>query len=252
MPIDAAHGPVHKEPALNAHERVVSVLERLVFGGAEPGSPLPSESELADELSVSRLTVREAIKSLQARGLIQVRHGRRPVIAPLSAIAIEDFFSASVRTDPRNYLDLLEARRAIETHIAGLAAIRSNRTAILAMEDALTTMRASIEDTDAFNAADVRFHEALAAASGNRILTFLIEAMQQPLHNSRMQSQRGHVVRGRPLVQVIDEHAAILRCVREADPAGAAAAMRDHLAQTEHSLYAALGLPSPLTHDDAS
>ncbi|MEV0569484.1 FCD domain-containing protein [Dactylosporangium sp. NPDC050588] len=228
----------------------MSELERLVFGGAEPGSPLPSESELAEELSVSRLTVREAFKSLQARGLIQVRQGRRPVIAPLSAIAIEDFFAASVRMDPRNYLDLLEARRAIETHIAGLAATRSSRMAVLAMEESLAAMRRSIDDPTAFNAADVRFHEALAAASGNRILTFLIEAMQQPLHNSRLQSRRGHVVRGRPLIQVIDEHAAILRCVVDADPAGAAAAMRDHLAQTEQSLYAALGLPSQLLGDD--
>jgi GntR family transcriptional regulator, transcriptional repressor for pyruvate dehydrogenase complex len=194
---------------------------------------------------VSRLTVREAIKSLQARGLIQVRHGRRPVIAPLSAVAIEDFFAASVRLDPRNYLDLLDVRKALEVHIAGLAAMRASRSATKGMEDALAAMRAAIDDPDAFNAADVRFHEALAAASGNRILTFLIEAMQQPLRNSRLESRRGHVERGRPLTAVIDEHAAILQCVIEADPAGAAAAMRDHLAQTERSLYAALHLPFP-------
>jgi len=189
--------------------------------------------------------VREAIKSLQARGLIQVRQGRRPVVAPLSAIAIEDFFAASVRLDPRNYLDLLDVRKALEVHIAGLAATRASRSATAGMEDALAAMRASIDDPEAFNAADVRFHEALAAASGNRILTFLIEAMQQPLRNSRLESRRGHVERGRPLTAVIDEHAAILQCVNDADPAGAAAAMRDHLAQTERSLYAALDLPLP-------
>lgn len=218
-------------------------LERLVFGELEPGSPLPSESQLAEELSVSRLTVREAVKSLQARGLIQVRHGRRPVIAPLSPTAIEDFFTTSVRRDPRRLLDLLDVRRALEVHIAGLAARHVNRASAGAMEDALSAMRAGIDDPDAFNAADIRFHEALAAASGNQILTYLIEAMQQPLQTSRMQSRRGHVARGRPLSDVIDEHARIYDRVVNNDPAGAQAAMREHLAQTERSLYAALQLP---------
>jgi GntR family transcriptional regulator, transcriptional repressor for pyruvate dehydrogenase complex len=215
-----------------------------VFGELEPGSPLPSEAELAETLSVSRLTVREAVKSLQARGLIQVRHGRRPVIAPLSATAMEDFFATSVRRDPRRLLDLLEVRRALEVHIAGLAAGGVNRSAGAAMEDALADMRETIDDPEAFNAADVRFHEALAAASGNQILTFLIEAMQQPLQTSRLQSRRGHLARGRPLTEIIDEHARIYDCVLGGDAAGAQAAMREHLAQTERSLYAALDLPT--------
>jgi GntR family transcriptional regulator, transcriptional repressor for pyruvate dehydrogenase complex len=192
---------------------------------------------------VSRLTVREAVKSLQARGLIEVRHGRRPVIAPLSATGIEDFFTTSVRRDPRRVLDLLEVRRALEVHIAGLAAHGVNRSTATAMEDALAGMRDAIDDPEAFNTADIRFHEALAAASGNQILTFLIEAMQEPLQTSRRQSRRGHVARGRPLTEVIDEHARIYDRVVGRDPAGARAAMREHLAQTERSLYAALDLP---------
>jgi GntR family transcriptional regulator, transcriptional repressor for pyruvate dehydrogenase complex len=209
----------------------------------EPGTPLPSESQLAEELSVSRLTVREAVKSLQARGLIEVRHGRRPVIAPLSATGIEDFFATSVRRDPRRLLDLLEVRRALEVHIAGLAAHAVNRSTAAGMATALAGMREAIDDPEAFNLADIRFHEALAAASGNQILTFLMEAMQQPLQASRRQSRRGHVARGRPLTEVIAEHARIYGCVVGRDPAGAQAAMREHLAQTERSLYAALDLP---------
>ncbi|MBX6355738.1 MAG: FadR family transcriptional regulator [Micromonosporaceae bacterium] len=236
-------GQSRREQPLSAHQRVVTELERLVFGELEPGSPLPSEAELAEGLSVSRLTVREAVKSLQARGLIQVRHGRRPVIAPLSATGIEDFFATSVRRDPRRLLDLLEVRRALEVHIAGLAARNVNRSTATAMQDALAAMQRSVDDPEAFNAADVRFHEALAAASGNQILTFLIEAMQQPLRTSRLQSRRGHIARGRPLTDVIDEHARIYDRVMAGDAAGAEAAMREHLAQTERSLYAALDLP---------
>jgi len=229
---------------VNTHQRVVNELERRVFHDLEPGAPLPSESELADELNVSRLTVREAVRSLQARGLIKVRHGRRPVVARLTATAVEDFFSASVRRDPRNLLDMLDVRRALEIHIASLAARRVSRTAAAAMADALAAMRESIEDPVEFNSADVRFHEALAAASGNQILTFLIEAMAEPLRASRALSRRGHVARQRPLQQVIDEHTRIYECVVAGDSNRAAAAMEDHLMQTERSLRQAMELPT--------
>lgn len=206
---------------------------------------MPSESELADQLGVSRLTVREAVRALQARGLIEVRHGRRPVVARLSATAIVDFFSASIRRDPRNLLDMLEVRRALEVHIASLAARRVSRTASVAMSDALEAMRDGIDDPEAFNSADVRFHEALATASGNQILTFLIEAMAGPLRASRALSRRGHLARQRPLEQVIDEHARIYECVVAGDSDGAAAAMEDHLMQTEYSLSRAMDLQVP-------
>lgn len=196
-------------------------------------------------MSVSRLTVREAVKALQARGLIDVRHGRRPVVAHLTATAVEDFFAASVRRDPRNLLDLLEVRRPLEVEMAALAAQRVSRTTAAAMENALAAMRDALDDPDEFNAADVEFHEALAAASGNQMLTFLIEAMAQPLRASRLQSQRGHLARGRPLTQVIDEHRRVYDYVVGGESAAAAEAMRTHLTQTERSLRAALELPMP-------
>ncbi|NDL57114.1 FadR/GntR family transcriptional regulator [Phytoactinopolyspora mesophila] len=246
---EAGGHTVETEAELNTHERVVSRLEELVFRELEPGSELPSESELSADLSVSRLTVREAVRSLQARGLIEVRHGKRPIVARLSSAAVQDFFAASLRQGPRTMLELLEVRRALEVQITALAAGRVNRTAASAMSQALDDMRANTGDPDAFDLADVRFHEALAAASGNQIMTFLIEAMAHPMRASRMQSRRGHVARNRPLVQVIDEHTRIYDLVISGDATGAAAAMRDHLDQTEHSLWTAIDLPPD---DDAT
>jgi GntR family transcriptional regulator, transcriptional repressor for pyruvate dehydrogenase complex len=108
--------------ARNVTETVVARIEELVLGELSPGTELPSESEPAAEMGVSRLTVREATKSLQARGLLEVRQGRRPVVAHLTAGPIGDFFSTAVRRDPRRLLDLLDVRRALEVHIASLAA----------------------------------------------------------------------------------------------------------------------------------
>ncbi|MDN3356323.1 FCD domain-containing protein [Actinomadura sp. DC4] len=138
-------------------------------------------------------------------------------------------------------LDLLDVRRALKVHIASLAAAGHGRAAISVMETALTTMRDAAEQgPDAIHDADVRFHEGLAAASGNQMLSFLIEAMEGPLHAGRMRSLRGHLARGGTVEDVIDQHARILERVKARDPAGAAAAMSDHLEQTARDLHAAL------------
>jgi GntR family transcriptional regulator, transcriptional repressor for pyruvate dehydrogenase complex len=224
-------------------DTVVERIEDLLFGELTPGTELPSESDLAAEMGVSRLTVREATKSLQARGLLEVRQGRRPVVAHLSAGPIGDFFTSAVRRDPRRLLDLLDVRRALEVHIAALAAANAGRAAVYVMESALTAMRdVADEGPDAIHDADIRFHEGLAAASGNQMLSFLIEAMEGPLHASRMRSLRGHLARGGTVEDVIEQHARILDRVRARDPDGAAAAMSDHLEQTARDLRAALSL----------
>jgi GntR family transcriptional repressor for pyruvate dehydrogenase complex len=230
------------ETTASITDTVVQRLEDLVLGELEPGAELPSESELAAQFEVSRLTVREATRSLQARGLVEVRHGRRSVVAPPNAAPIGDFFTAAVRRDPRQLLDLLEVRRALEVHIASLAAAQASRTAVAAMELALAAMRESAEDPMALHESDIGFHASLAAGAGNQMLRFLIEAMEEPLRASRMRSLRGHLARGGTVADVIEQHARILERIRARDPKGAAAAMLAHLEQTARDLRAAFTL----------
>jgi len=221
---------------------VAAALEELIFAEFVPGSSLPSEADLALRLGVSRLTLREAAKSLQARGLLTVSKGRRPVVAHLTSGPVGDFFGTAVRRDPRRLLDLLEIRQALEVQSAALAAARVSRASLAALEASLAAMKEGELDAVAFNEADLQFHESLAGATGNQMLIFLIEALADPLHTSRMQSYRGHLARGRGIAEVIEEHAKILECVRAQDQGAAMAAMRDHLASTERDLRA--GLPT--------
>lgn len=223
---------------------VVDKLEHLVLTELEPGSDLPGESELGTLLGVSRLTVREAIKALQARGLVEIRRGRRPTVAFPNARPIGDFFNTVLKRDPRQLLDLIEVRLALEVHIATLAASRATRASLAAMEFALESMRrnGSESDPDAIHADDIRFHEALAAASGNQLLSFLMEAMEDPLRASRMQSLRGHLGRGGTVADVIEQHARILERVKARDARGAGAAMKEHLSQTARDLRAAFAM----------
>jgi GntR family transcriptional repressor for pyruvate dehydrogenase complex len=221
-------------------ESVLEQLEGLIFGGLEPGEALPSEGKLAEALGVSRLTVREATRTLQARGLLEVTQGRRPRVAAPNGALLGDFFEIAVRRDPRALLDLLDVRRALEVHIAALAARRATKGDIADMEMSIAAMRAGEGESEAFHAADVRFHENLAAASGNRMLVFLIEALAGPLRESRLRSFAGHRARGGGVEDVVQQHQAILDGVKARSPKAAAQAMRDHLEQTERDLRALL------------
>jgi GntR family transcriptional repressor for pyruvate dehydrogenase complex len=221
-------------------DTVIERLEELIFSRLEPGEALPSEGQLAEALGVSRLSVREATRTLQARGLLEISKGRRPRVAAPNGSVVGDFFNSAVRRDPRALLDLLDVRRALEVHIAALAARRATNGDIADMDMSIEAMRAAEHEFEAFHTADVRFHENLAAASGNRLLVFLIEAFAEPLRASRQRSFAGHQARGGHVEDVIQQHQAILEAVKSRNPKAAAQAMRDHLQQTEQDLRAHL------------
>jgi len=241
-PADDLGSPAASGAAASITETVVQRLEDLVLVELEPGAELPSEAELAARFEVSRLTVREAARSLQARGLVEIRQGRRTVVAHPNARPIGGYFTAAVRRDPRQLLDLLEVRRALEVHIASLAAAQASRTDVAAMERALAAMREAADDPMALHEGDIGFHAGVAAAAGNQLLRFLIEAMEEPLRASRMRSLRGHLARGGTVQDVIEQHARILERIKARDPRGAATAMLAHLEQTGRDLRAAFTL----------
>jgi GntR family transcriptional regulator, transcriptional repressor for pyruvate dehydrogenase complex len=215
---------------------VIERLEELIFSRLDPGEMLPSEGQLAEALGVSRLSVREATRALEARGLLEISKGRRPRVAAPNGSLVGDFFKSAVRRDPRALLDLLEVRRALEVHIASLAARRASQRHVADLELSISAMRANEQEFEAFHTADVRFHENLAAASGNELFVFLIEAFAEPLRASRHRSFAGHQARGGDPEDVIQQHERILDAIKARNPKQAAQAMRDHLQQTEQDL----------------
>src|SRR2546428_13100619 len=104
--------PVDRTSILDS---VIEQLESLIFGRFEPGDALPSEGKLAEALGVTRLTVREATRSLEARGLLEISKGRRPRAAAPSTALVGDFFRPAVCRDPRarpHLLGVLRPHRA--------------------------------------------------------------------------------------------------------------------------------------------
>ena len=241
-----------KPPERTATARVADDLARHIRQHLQPGDSLPSEADLALQHQVSRVTVREALKTLAGRGLVDLSRGRRARVGKPSAAALGDFISAILQYDPKGVFDLVELRLSLEVQSAALAARRATRPSIAAIESALQAMRDVAVDLDAqgagsvaeslFHSADVRFHEALALASGNSILICIFEAMALPLQRSLFISRKGRQKRGQTCAHTITAHERILTCVRAGDAGAAEAAMRDHLSDAIADLRAAMSV----------
>ena len=238
-----------RRSAMPAVDRVVAGLTEMVVGDLTPGAQLPSEAELATAYAVSRLTVREAVKVLAGRGLLDLARGRRAVVREPDGSAFGDFLTAVMKHDPKGLHDLFEVRQALEMQSAQLAAKRKNRAGIAAIEAAMQGMREAAAEMragdwsaateDRFHGYDVGFHEALALSSGNRMLAYLLEAMAAPLRESFHLSMQGHQLRGYTPEATIAAHERVFERVRAGDGRGAATAMRLHLRESERDIRAA-------------
>jgi DNA-binding FadR family transcriptional regulator len=204
-------------------------LESLIIeGGLEEGAPLPSQAEIAARLGVSRLVVREATKTLEARGLIKAQQGKRLVVAPIGVAPLRHFFELALRRDADAAVELVEARKAIEVHTARLAAQHATPEDLAALAACLDRLAAA-DELDGFVEADIRFHAVLAQTSRNSILAELVTALEEPLRASRMKSVQGALTRGTSLEYSVNAHRAIYAGVAAGDPDEAAAAMERHL-----------------------
>ncbi|WDQ99473.1 FCD domain-containing protein [Devosia sp. J2-20] len=232
-----------------AASAVADDLARMILAELAPGSSLPSEAELATRYAVSRLTIREAVKLLEGRGLLELARGRKAVVREPDGAAFGDFLTSVIRYDPKGLFDLVEIRLSLEVQSATLAAKRASRAAIAAIESELQGMRDTVgvrgepmthAQELGFHTHDVGFHEAVALASGNRILGFLFEAMSQPLREGFFISRRGHEKRGHTLHETIEAHQRILDCIKAGNGRTAAEAMRVHIKDTERDIRVAL------------
>ncbi len=239
------HAPETRPDQPNAANAVADDLAELILTKLTPGANLPSEAELAARYSVSRLTIREAVKLLAGRGLLEVSRGRRAKVKEPDGAAFADFLTAVIHNNSRGLFDLIEVRLALEVQSATMAAKRASRAGIAAIESALQGMRdaAAADDPEAetrFHTYDVGFHEAVALASGNRVLGYLFEAMSGPLREGFVISRRGHASRGHTLADTIAAHQKILDCIRDGNGRAAGEAMRIHLRDTERDIHSAL------------
>ncbi|MGH7661122.1 MAG: FadR/GntR family transcriptional regulator [Vulcanimicrobiaceae bacterium] len=224
------------------HEQVLAaLLERIVVGEFSPGAALPSEAEMCATYGVSRSSVREALRVLAEKGLIEVRHGLGTRVNPPERW---DFLDALVLGARRRcggmaevIGDLLEALRIVECEAAALAAQRAEESHRVRMESALERMRASRHDPDAFGVAVFAFHETLLDATKNYVLRRWAEPIRELLQYTVVASfsKEGSVDRA------LGQHEAVYQAVCDADADSARDVIRAYLETMARDLPA----PSP-------
>jgi GntR family transcriptional repressor for pyruvate dehydrogenase complex len=191
---------------------------------------LPSEGQLAQMLGVSRTVLREAMKHLQAQGLVVLSQGRRARIKPADpAAAIESLETLLRRTD-NSLRHLIEARRPLESEIAALAARRAGADHLERASLALGALETAATLDDQVEA-DVRFHRVLAEATGNPVFLLLLDTLAGLLRASRYESIGKH---GR--LAAVEGHRLILEAVARRDPSAARDAMLAHMDWNERQL----------------
>ncbi|WP_407538691.1 FadR/GntR family transcriptional regulator [Deinococcus radiomollis] len=192
--------------------------------GLVRGDRLPTELELIERYGVSRTALREAIKVLGSSGVIEVRHGHGTFVLETQSLIVTPPLDLGALFTRQTYMDVAEARTAIESEVAKLAASRATESDVQELEALHEQMKSLAHDAE-FTDYDVKLHLMLARVAGNAILLQMMEVLRQALSEyifitvSRLQN----------VEDLLREHDAVIAAIRRRDPEGAQLAMRHHV-----------------------
>lgn len=215
-------------------------------GEYAPGESLPSERELMERLGVGRPAIREAMQSLERQGLIAIHHGQRPKVLQPTASGLLSQIDLTARhmlmQSPESLEHLKEARSFFEVGMVQRAAECADASDIARLQAALDRQRRALGvNCEAFVAADMAFHTAIATITRNPIFTATSEAMLGWL--ARFHSKALHWEGNEQ--RTLDEHEGILHAIEARDPAAAAQRMADHLRRARGAYQTTAGETLP-------
>ena len=203
-----------------------------------PGSVLPSENALAEQYSVSRTVIREALGSLAALRMIDLGAGRRAQVAAIDHSVLALMLDHAVHIDQISIQQIYDTRRTIELRTAALAALRRTDAEAAAIADLAAAMRRDLATPERVMKHDIAFHEAIAAASRNPMLALLVRSFHRVTRKTwpigwasrRHESDR---------IATIANHEAIAAAIAHHDAPAAEAGMAEHFDTSTKILLAA-------------
>jgi GntR family transcriptional repressor for pyruvate dehydrogenase complex len=221
-----------------ASGEIVSQIERAIFAAElSPGDRLQSERELAEQFGVSRITVRDALRVLEARGLIRVKVGAMggAFVADANTDRVAESISTMIRLKRMTISELAEARTIVEAATAQLAAQRADAAALSRIQQSVDAARPLLREPITHADASMDFHVELARAAKNEVLEATVEAYRQllvPAIRDLRDEKTGRVTQ--------KAHEELVEAVRRGDGEGARALMITHLADFEKRLRRSL------------
>ena len=209
---------------------VDQLVDDIVRGVLAPGATLSPEADLCEEFGVSRTVIRESVKVIQEKGMLRIQHGRgTQVTDPLEwNLLDETVLTAMIRNDETLAIldELVVVRTTLESEMASAAARLGTSEQFTAVTGELAAMESLLHSVPSFAAADIRFHDAVMVASGNRLGRSIVTR----IHDKARDSMRYHGDYTQPAMQLtVDEHRRIADALLAGDEAEASTAMRAHI-----------------------
>lgn len=223
-------------------DAVVSQIEQLIVSGVlKSGQKLPSERELAELMDVSRPKVRDAIKVLEDRGLLKVRHGDGTFVSSLTGAALAPAMVQLFARHPQAFGDYLEFRREVESFAAFLAAQRATASDRQIIENIFAEMEAVHRDADPSKEAeiDVRLHTAIVDAAHNSMLTQMMASIYDLMTRGVFYNRDFLYGRDDARELLLEQHRAIASAVLDRAPERAAEAAEAHMDFVQEAFGAA-------------
>ena len=212
------------------------IREAILQGEFAPGSQLPTERELAERLGVGRASVREALRSLQAQGLVEGtgRSPARMTVGGASATAAKDALLHLLRLQQVSLDDLIGLRCLIEGEALAIAARRHEEGDFFEPRQALQRMSAEGVGIEAFEEADIQFHISLVRIARNDAMHLVMQVAREAMQRYLLDALRARPDPVRDLRKLASQHRAILEAVEAGDGARAAELVRAHITEFYH------------------
>ncbi len=222
--------PIQTIETRRLYRQIADQVTRLIDSGDfRAGTRLPPERELAEQLGVSRPTVREALIALEVECVVEVRGGTGVFVLDRRAARREAPSSAPA---PGPF-DLIRARWIIESECAFLAASNASADHLKRMKQALDEMQQASTHSRESTAADERFHLCIAEASGNSALAMVVQQLWEQRTGTLYMQLESHFSGEEIWRQAVAEHAELLQAIATRNPPAARKAMRKHMKNAE-------------------
>lgn len=217
------------------------IRQQLERGELAPGQKLPSLEKLAEAYGVGRSTIREAISALKAMGWLDVRHGGGTYVAKSLPGERPSLFDLSQGAEA--VMEILEVRKILERGTAELAALKRGDDDLASLREILARMERALREDDAEGGerADLAFHQAIAAASGNPVLNQLMDSISQRLSETIGRTRELWFYQEQAEAsRLLEEHRGIYDAIASRDAALASERIGLHLSKVEKVLRTAL------------
>jgi GntR family transcriptional repressor for pyruvate dehydrogenase complex len=223
-------------------DAIVQIRGMIQAGELPPGARLPTEPQLSVQMGLSRSGVREAVKVLEAAGVLEVRRGDGTYVTSLAPrLLLEGVGFAVELLRDDTLLEVMEVRRMLEPVATGIAALRISDESLEELSGILDDMRGAAEDAELLIRYDTAFHHTVTAVTGNETLTSLLDGLSGRTLRARV--WRG-LIQGGSAHVTLSEHEAIYRALRARDPLLAQATALVHVNTSESWLRAVLAEPA--------